>query len=177
MIVVTGNAYKFGQIKECFPHAEQRSIDLVEIQSLDAAEIITHKLSEARQNVSGEILVEDTSLICEGLNGLPGPLVKFFLQTVGCEGIWQMAYTSESTQAQAVTTLGYLSDAGDIIITQGITIGQIVSPRGSGHGWNPIFQPEGSDQTYAEMTEEEHRQWNMRLRALQELQKRLSDLK
>lgn len=176
MIVVTGNAYKFGHIKEFFPEAEQREIDLVEIQSLDASEIIRHKLTEARQNVSGEILVEDTSLLCDGLQGLPGPLVKFFLQTVRCEGIWHMSQSSGNTQAQAVTTLGYLSETGEMIITQGITTGQIVAPRGEGHGWNPIFQPDGADQTYAEMSQSEHRHWNMRLKALQELQKQLSDL-
>lgn len=33
--------------------------------------------------------MEDTSLYLEGLNGLPGPLIKWFLQKIGLEGIVQ----------------------------------------------------------------------------------------
>ena len=174
MIVVTGNSYKFAQIQEFFPNAEQKKLDLIEIQSLDAQEIIRHKVDQARQVVSGELLVEDTSLICEGLNGLPGPFVKFFLQSVECQGIWQMAKNSGNIQAQAITTLGYCSSAGKIILAQGTIKGHIVEPRGIGHGWNALFQPEGAEMTYAEMPEGEHYQWNMRVKALQVLQKQLS---
>ena len=175
MIVVTGNSYKFNQIKEFFPEAQQRAMDLVEIQSLDPEEIIRHKLDQSYRESFEDVLVEDTALVSDGLNGLPGPFVKFFLETVGCEGIWHMVETTGNTTAQAISTLGFRSGAEQIIVAQGIIPGKIVSPRGHGHGWNSIFQPDGSDLTYAEMTVDQHREYNMRVLALQELQIKLGN--
>ena len=66
---------------------EQSDIDLTEIQSVDPKEIIEHKLNEAKKHMKGNLVVEDTSLYFEALNGLPGPLIKWFLKTVGNEGL------------------------------------------------------------------------------------------
>jgi len=46
------------------------------------------------------------------------------------------------------------------------------SPRGtSGFGWDAIFQPLGSERTFAEMTPEEKDRFSMRRLALEQLRK------
>jgi XTP/dITP diphosphohydrolase len=47
---------------------------------------------------------------------------------------------------------------------EGKVKGQIADkPRGaSGFGWNPIFIPDGSDKTYAEMDDEETERFSLR---------------
>ena len=62
-------------------------------------------------------------------------------------------------------------------MAEGRVEGQIMLPRGEGHGWNPLFQPTGSQQTFAEMTPEEHIKWNMRVKALVSLQDQLKQLR
>lgn len=169
MVVVTGNAYKFQQIQDFFPESIQRDIDLPEIQSLDSEEIVTFKLNEAQKYLTNDILVDDTALHIEGLHGLPGPLVKWFLATVGRQGIADMAHQSGDVRAEAVATLGYRSAHGETIIVHGRQTGSIVAPRGQEQGWNPIFLPDGFDKTYGEMSLEEHYLCNMRVYALQQL--------
>jgi XTP/dITP diphosphohydrolase len=49
------------------------------------------------------------------------------------------------------------------------------SPRGSsGFGYDPVFIPDGSEKTFAEMTLEEKNQWSHRARAVKKLVEFLS---
>lgn len=55
-------------------------------------------------------------------------------------------------------------------IFQGIVDGSIVSPRGPNNfGWDPIFEPEGYDQTYAEMEKELKNKLSHRGKGLEKL--------
>lgn len=90
---VTGNAKKFAEAKMVLPDLEQLAIDLPEIQSLDPQEILRYKLHVAREQFPDrEIIVEDTSLVFDAWNGLPGPLIKWYLESVGDTGIWKMIH-------------------------------------------------------------------------------------
>lgn len=174
MVVITGNAYKFNQIQEVFPDASQQSIDLMEIQSMNAQEIVHHKLAEARKVVQkGSILVEDTSFIVPSLGGLPGPFVKFFLKSVGCLGIYTMVEGTGVFEAEVVTTVGFLTEDDNQIIVEGRVSGRVISPRGEGHGWTPLFIPTGYDKTYSEMDKEVYKECNMRVIALEKLKEQL----
>jgi hypothetical protein len=51
-------------------------LDLPEYQG-DPLYIAKHKCMEAANQVEGAVLVEDTSLCFEALNGLPGPYIKW----------------------------------------------------------------------------------------------------
>jgi inosine triphosphate pyrophosphatase len=53
----------------------------------------------------------------------------------------------------------------------GQAAGTIVAPRGdSNFGWDPVFQPEGKDKTYAEMTAEEKNDGSHRQKAIEAFQ-------
>lgn len=64
---ITGNKGKFAEVQSILGNAEVLDIDLLEIQSLDAHEIIKAKLEEAQKHQVGEFIVEDTSLYFEAL--------------------------------------------------------------------------------------------------------------
>ena len=54
----------------------------------------------------------------------------------------------------------------------GRTPGRIVEPRGSrDFGWDPIFEPDGFDKTYAELEKEVKNTISHRFRAINEMQK------
>ena len=141
---ITGNKNKFDEVAAILPEVEQLDIDLPEIQEIDPHEIIKAKLMEAFQHTSGEFIVEDTSLYLDCMNGLPGPLIKWFLKTVGNKGLADIAEKFGNSKAQAKTMIGYATDRDDIHFFEGVVEGKIVQPQAiSGFGWDPIFLPDG----------------------------------
>jgi len=162
---ITGNKNKFIEIQSMLAplEVEQLNINLAEIQSLDAGEIIEHKLIEAQKQGQGEFIVEDTSVYLECLNNqLPGPFIKWFLESLQPKGIADLALRAGNTKAYAQTLLGYAKD-GDIKFFEGRNDGEIVAPIGDkDFGWGPIFKPQGSDKTYGQMEREEKYSVSMR---------------
>ena len=148
-----------------------RPIDLLEIQSLDGAEIIAYKAREAYQQVGSPVLVEDTSLRFRALGQLPGPLIKWFLAELGTEGLCRLLDAFPDRSAVAEVQFG-LYDGQTFLAFPGAREGSIArAPRGSGgFGWDSIFIPAGYDKTWAEMTSEESQATSMRRIALKKLE-------
>lgn len=171
---ITGSENKFNEAKAIMPALERVDIDLPEIQEIDAHSIITAKLEAAFEHHSGPFVVEDTSLYLQSLNGLPGPLIKWFMKTIGNDGLVKIAASLGSDRATAKTIIGYASARGESVFFEGAVEGRIVPVRGSeGFGWDPIFLPDGYDHTFAEMTPEEKNGLSMRRAAFEQLAKEL----
>ncbi len=169
---ITGNKGKLKEVQEIIPTVEQLDIDLSEIQDIDAQVIVGAKLEEAQKHHQGQFIVEDTSLYLNCLNGLPGPLIKWFMKTVGNDGLYKIAKAFGNFQASAKTIIGIAKQNGSIEFFEGIIEGEIVEPRGDkGFGWDPIFQPTGHSKTFAEMDQLEKNKISMRRIALDRLKK------
>lgn len=153
---ITGNKHKAEEVAALLPGVQQLDIKLPEIQSLDPEEIVAAKLAEARKHHDGVIVVEDVSLSLSGMNGLPGTMIKWFVKSLGPQGIYEVTNKLGDDRATIRCTVG-LSRPGQaptFFMTE--RSGRIVPPRQvSAFGWNPIFQQDGIDKTYAEMTIEE----------------------
>lgn len=152
-------------------------LDLVEIQGT-IAEVSTAKALAAAAALNGPVLVEDTALSFNALKGLPGPYIKWFLEAVGNQGLYDMLAGFEDKTAEAVCTFAYCAGPGqEVKLFQGIQEGSIVSPRGGENfGWNPVFEPKGYDLTYAEMDGELKNKISHRYLALQKLKVFLESL-
>ena len=165
---VTGSDNKYAEALAYIPGLKRQVIDLPEIQSLDPEEVIVAKLMAARAQTDAAIMVEDTSLSLRGLNGLPGPLVKWFLKSLGGpEGIYDLANRYYDWAAMATTVIGYMDENDDIKTFRGDIEGTIVHPRGDQNfSWDTIFQPEDYAKTFAEMTIEQKNRISHRAIAL-----------
>lgn len=172
---ITGSKNKFEEVKAILPEVEQLDIDLPEIQEIDAQKIIKAKLQAAFAHREGEFIVEDVSFYLDCLNGLPGPLIKWFLKTIGNEGLVNLATKLGNDRAVAKTLIGYARRTNDIHFFEGTIKGRIVEARGEkGFGWDPIFIPDGHEKTFAEMGIEEKNEISMRRIALNKLKEFLS---
>jgi len=171
---ITGNKNKLLEAQTVIPELNQFEIDLPEIQDIDPHVIIKAKLNEALKHKKTGLIVEDTSLYLDCMNGLPGPLIKWFLKAIGNEGIYNMAKGLGNTSAKVKTIIGYAKTKNHIHFFEGVMKGKIVSPRGKiKFGWDPIFVPEGHDETYAEMNVGEKNKISMRKLAFLKLKKHL----
>lgn len=137
------------------------SLDLPEPQALDVAEVATHKALAARSALGDPdqpVLVEDSGIIFEAWNGLPGALTKWFLNSVGNEGLLRMLSSYNDRSARAVCAVAVAAADGYVRAFVGGVGGSIApEPRGGGgFGWDPIFVPHGHTKTYAELGPEKH---------------------
>jgi non-canonical purine NTP pyrophosphatase (RdgB/HAM1 family) len=122
------------------------ALDLPELQSLDLAQVAVAKAASAREalnNPDSPVLVEDSGLVFEAWNGLPGALTKWFLESVGNEGLLKMLSAESDRSARAVCAVAVATADGTVCAFTGVVEGEIpLEPRGDGgFGWGPIFVP------------------------------------
>lgn len=177
--VLTGNIGKYTEFKRFLEsdaiHIEHVDVDLEEIQEVDALKIMQHKVSEAIKLGFHDFLLEDTSLYIDGMNRLPGPLVKWFLQELNTKGLYKLANSMGNGATQVETIVAYVTNHGESHFFRGATGGRIVEPRGEhGFGWSSIFQPDNCLKTYGEMPYEEKIFWNQRIKALEQFKQFLN---
>jgi non-canonical purine NTP pyrophosphatase (RdgB/HAM1 family) len=172
LLFVTGNPLKVEQIAKYlrFP-VDHIKLELDEIQAPNLATVIKDKALRAYALVGKPVLVEDTGLFFNALNGMPGPFIKWFLGGVGNEKLTKMLDGFSDRSAIAETCFALCDETG-IHIFSGACEGSIARiPRGTTRfGWNPIFIPEGESKTWAEMEEAEKPFNSMRQLALEKLQ-------
>lgn len=143
-----------------------------EIQEINAKKIVKAKLLEALNYKKDKFIIEDTSLYFNCLNGLPGPLIKWFLKTIGNEGLFNIAKKLGNYKAEAKTIIGYAKNKTSIHFFEGSIKGIIIFPRGkTNFGWDPIFKPIDYSKSFAEMSQEEKNKISMRRMALNKLKK------
>ncbi len=144
------------------------SLPLDEIQSIDPLPVVEHKARLAYAALNRPVLVEDTGLAFAAWNGLPGALIKWFLSSLGTEGLCRIMRAETNRAATATTLLGYC-DGESVHTFAGTVQGSIPDhPRGTeGFGWDAIFQPEASVLTFAEMSAAEKDRFSMRRKALE----------
>lgn len=144
-----------------------QSVDLDEVQGT-IEQVTIHKAQAAAKVINGPVLVEDTCLGFNAFNDLPGPYIKWFVQSIGLTGLVKMLIGFEDKLAKAICTFGYCEGPDkEVKIFQGITEGKIVDSRGpTNFGWDSIFQPNGFEQTYAEMDKKVKNSISHRYKAL-----------
>jgi len=169
---VTGNPNKVREACEILSlDLEPVQVDgLVEIQSPDLDVVVRHKALQAYSALNCPVMVEDSGLLFHAWNGLPGALVKWFEETVGCEGMLKMVEGFPDRGATAVCCFA-VYDGKNIMVARGDVRGTIAdSIRGqNGFGWDVIFVPEGHERTYGEMASQEKNAISHRKQALDEL--------
>jgi XTP/dITP diphosphohydrolase len=126
-------------------------------------------------------LADDSGMSVDALGGAPGVYTADWAETpsgrdfdIAMRRVWAELETVSATSprlAQFRCTLVLAWPDGSDAVFEGVMPGQIVwPPRGEqGHGFDPIFQPDGYTQTFAEMDRWEKNRISHRGRAFQQL--------
>lgn len=121
------------------------------------------KAHAAAQATGLPALADDSGITIDGLGGAPGVYTADWAETpqgrdfgMAMERAWAELEASNAPYprlAQFRCTLVLAWPDGHDAVFEGVMPGQIVWPmRGDqGHGYDPIFQPEGHTQTFGEM--------------------------
>jgi len=161
---ITGNEHKAKQMSRYlgFPLAHHK-LDLIEIQSLSLEEIIEHKVKQAYDILKVPVIVDDSSIVFDALNGLPGPFIKYFLQSVDPQQMCDMAHALPTQGAVAAAIIGYY-DGKEFKSFLSEVKGKISKqPSGTnGFGFDAFFIPEGFEKPRGELNDEEYDQTSPR---------------
>ena len=132
-----------------------------------------------------DCFADDTGLEVEALDGAPGVYSARYA-AVGCAATSSQPkdHDSEANMTRLLNELGEnnnrrarfrtviaLIQQGAVHEFEGIVTGEIIRERrgGEGFGYDPIFQPDGYDQTFAELGVEVKNQISHRARATKKL--------
>jgi inosine triphosphate pyrophosphatase len=180
ILFVSSNKNKVNEINRILKNSstffiEHHQLDLPEIQG-EPLQISLEKCKTAWVEIScltgyTGMFTEDVSLCFNALNGLPGPYIKHFLKNLGHNNLYKLLDGFEDKSAYALCTYTYLDfTKNKFISTFGKVNGKIVKPKGSNNfGWDCVFQPDGSDVTFGEMTLEQKDSCSHRAKALEKL--------
>jgi len=157
-VFVTGNQHKANYLAKLLEiELRHQKVELDELQSLDLHEIVEHKVRQAYDVIRAPVLVEDVSLEFCALGKLPGPFIKWFLESAGEEACCRMLDSFVDRKAILRCTFGYYNGK-TVRLFDSESLGRISqTPKGdNGFGFDRIFICDGYDITRAEMALEEN---------------------
>jgi XTP/dITP diphosphohydrolase len=163
--LVTTNEFKIREAQDYVAshHVEDRlelsflRSDVQEILHPDVSVIVRRKTIDAYQQIRWPCVVEHGGLFMDALPGLFGGLGKIVWDAVG-ERMCGFLNENDPRGATARSFLGYC-DGRRVRVYVGETRGRIAE-RATGaytFAWDPVFIPEGSDETYGQMGMERKR--------------------
>jgi XTP/dITP diphosphohydrolase len=153
---VTSNRNKFQEVKEVMKaHRIEigwHELKYEEIQADTTEEISRDSCAKIAVKLDGEFFLEDTGLYIDPLNGFPGPYSSYVQKTIGNKGILKLLHNN-GRDATFLTVVSYWNGK-EIMQFAGELKGKIsYTERGeNGFGYDPIFIPDGSEKSLAEMT-------------------------
>ncbi|MDO5035875.1 MAG: RdgB/HAM1 family non-canonical purine NTP pyrophosphatase [Porphyromonas sp.] len=186
LLFATHNQHKVDEIQEIL---KQRGLPGVELRSLtdvnDQQEIpedgdtleanALQKAYEVLRRYSTTCFADDTGLEVEVLNGAPGVYSARYAgpECKAEDNVRKLLKELEGESnrtARFRTVIALLLD-GEEYLFEGEVKGEILTkPRGEGgFGYDPIFRPDGFEQSFAEMSSEEKNRISHRYRATNEL--------
>lgn len=163
----TNNRFKLHMYEQILgTPLQSASIDLNDIQHLDAGEVAIDKAKRAYEILKKPVFVEQSALAIRAWGGLPGGMTSAFIVPAGLSNICKMLQPFSDKYAEAVSAIGF-TDGQLMRKFVGVVPGEIPpEPRGGGYSWNNIFVPAGFSKTLGEMSEDEMLSISSRRRAL-----------
>lgn len=174
MIFVTTNAGKFEEMRRelrGIVSLKQLPIPYPEIQSDDLEEIASFGAKFCSRMLGKDVIVEDSGLFIDSLNGFPGPYSSYVFHKIGCDGILKLMDGIKERGAEFRSVIAFCTPHGEPITFSGRVRGRIATERRGekGFGFDPIFLYRG--RTFAEMSVEEKNAVSHRGRAARKLRK------
>ena len=168
--LVTGNMHKLEEASQIVSRYGIElliaNVEKLEIQSESLTNIALTAARHAYNRLRKPVIVDDSGLFVDALNGFPGPYSSYVYKKLGVHGILKLLEEVENRHACFQTALAMIYPPIEKVFTGAVCGAIAYSPRGErGFGFDPIFIPEGYTSTFAEMTLEEKNRVSHRARA------------
>ncbi len=174
--VVTSNEGKYKEYKDKlskYYEVEMLNIDYPEIQADELEDVVEYAIDDLKEHAP--LIIDDSGLFIEKLKGFPGVYSSYVMRTLGCDGILRLLENIDLRKARFECVIGFIGK--EMKLFKGESHGYITKKKlgTKGFGYDPIFRPEGREQTYAEMRTKEKNKISHRGRAIDSLLNYLND--
>ncbi len=175
IFLATGNFHKFDEARRILSEYSISSAMLrvknVEIQSESIAEISASSAVYAFSRCHLPLIVEDAGLFINALKGFPGPYAAYVYKTISNPGLLKLMENISDRKATFRSVIAYYDGGLKPLLFEGeatgrIALDEIWGELKTGFGFDPIFQPTGSEKTFAEMTISEKNGYSHRANAI-----------
>jgi len=174
---VTSNKGKLVEAQKKFLEIDidvvQKNIGYHEIQADSLEEVAFFGVEHVLKNFKSPFILEDAGLFIDAFKGFPGVYSAYVFHTIGCEGILKLMKDTKVEDRTAVfrSVFAYGKTGCKSQLFFGECKGVISTiKRGSnGFGYDPIFIPQNSDKTFAEMNISEKNSYSHRGKSLEKL--------
>ena len=182
LVVATNNAHKLEEISAILGN-EMELLSLKDIHcNADIPETADTLEGNSRQkamyiheNYGMDCFADDTGLEVEALNGAPGVFSARYAgdghdSEANMQKLLKELEGKENRKAQFRTAICLIMEGKEYLF-EGIVKGHIIEEKrgGAGFGYDPIFVPEGYDQTFAELGNDVKNTISHRARAVEKL--------
>ena len=182
LVVATNNAHKLEEISAILGN-EMELLSLKDINcNADIPETADTLEGNARQkamyiheNYGMDCFADDTGLEVEALNGAPGVFSARYAgdghdSEANMQKLLKELEGKENRKAQFRTAICLIMEGKEYLF-EGIVKGHIIEEKrgGAGFGYDPIFVPEGYNQTFAELGNDVKNTISHRARAVEKL--------
>ena len=168
----TGNDHKFREVQtELGIRLEQFRDGYPEVQVDTLEEVVISGMDHLDSIIKGPYFIDDTGISIHALNDFPGVYSAYIFKTLGNKHILKLMEGISDRSATFKCVIGYRDEKGDRYIMSGQTDGTITKMINGeqGFGYDPIFLPNGSSSTFAEMGDSEKNQISHRGKAVRKL--------
>jgi XTP/dITP diphosphohydrolase len=191
LILATRNSHKTREFAEILGGdfvvrdlSEELDAPMIEETGATFAENAILKAVAISKHFPDLVVADDSGLEVDALDGAPGVYSARYAgpHATDAENIGRLLSELRSVKKERPTTARFrcvlaLARGGEVLGTfEGAIEGVIIdTPRGkSGFGYDPVFQPDGSAQTFAELSSEEKNQISHRAQAIHLLRRSLA---
>jgi XTP/dITP diphosphohydrolase len=151
---ITGNQDKINSAKEVFsryPNIElvNKKIETPEIQSLDVKEVAEYSVKYASKELQTPVMKMDCGYYLEALNGFPGPLVKYFQNSITVDDLLKLL-EGKSRMITIKECLSYCEPNSEpVSFVAEIEATMAMSPAGEGSVFDKLVIYKGFDMPQA----------------------------
>lgn len=150
----------------------QLKVEKVELQSSRLEDVAVYALNQLSKYWGSRlVIVEDSGLFINTLDGFPGPFSSYVRKTLGLDGVLQLMENHRDRTAFFKAAIAMAGPKVKPRLFTGMINGKIAkSSRGTGgFGFDPIFIPDRGTLTFAESSENFKNRQSHRGRALSKL--------
>ena len=152
---VTHNQDKVREFKAILKdfEVEQIDIDYPELRSDDPEEIAREAVKKLADELGKPVVAEDSGLFIMALKDFPGTSSAYIHKRIGLKGILRLMEGIKNRECVYKSAVGYCEPGKEAVSFLGDEAGEVAEEIKGSHGFghDPIFIPEGSEQTYGEM--------------------------